>query len=426
MMEGNSQEGSPPSRSTQLLMQMMSQLSEQAAATQGAFQQTIETLRAERDADREETRNQIRALQSAIATPQHTTDGEIANPVPQRLGPVPPVLNAASPPIVLTNETSQGQILTKKKPTLPNPQRFDGTRREFRAWLLEMRSKLHVDGPALGGSLDQFVYIYTRLDKTPQAMAAAYFEKGGLDGCSNPEEFLKYLTTCYGDPNIEQRALSRLETMRQGAKENFASFLPKFEKELADSGGANWGDSVRINSLKRVINGELRSHLAGQLNLPTKYPEFVNALQSLGANLDELRFYNRNQDQSANQSKHRNHRPKENSPRPLTTPKEESADQMDWEPTKAGKVGNGRKASGKPTDKTGPQCYSCGGYGHIARVCANERKEEAVGKEKPNDGKKSSKAGRAKPKRETSSQDREESDSESQYDTASDQESGKE
>lgn len=135
-----------------------------------------------------------------------------------------------------------------------------------------------MDGPALGGSLDQFVYIYSRLDKTPQAIAAAYFEKGGLGRSSSPEEFLKYLTTYYGDPNIKQRALSRLETMRQGAKANFASFLPKFEKKLANSGGANWGDLVKINSLKRVINGELRSHLAGQLNLPTKYPEFVNAL----------------------------------------------------------------------------------------------------------------------------------------------------
>ena len=99
---------------------------------------------------------------------------------------------------------------------------------------------------------------------------------------------------------------------------------------------------------------------------------------------------------------------------------------MDWEPTKAGKAGSGGKPGGKPTDKTGPQCYSCGGYGHIARECANERKKEATGKEKPGDRKKASKAGRAKPKKETS-RDGEESDSgSSQYDTASDQESEKE
>lgn len=76
-------------------------------------------------------------------------------------------------------------------------------------------------------------------------------------------------------------------------------------------------------------------------------------------------------------------------------------------------------------DKTGPQCYSCGGYGHIARLCANERNKEAVGRRELRDRKKSSKAGHVKPKREMLSQDREESngDGDSQYDTASDQES---
>jgi hypothetical protein len=66
--------------------------------------------------------------------------------------------------------------------------------------------------------------------------------------------------------------------MRQGPRENFVILLPKFEEELAHSGGASWDDAVKMNFLKRVISGELRSHLAGQLSLPIKYPEFVNAL----------------------------------------------------------------------------------------------------------------------------------------------------
>ena len=51
--------------------------------------------------------------------------------------------------------------------------------------------------------------------------------------------------------------------MRQGHKEQFATLLPRFERELADSGGSGWANSVKINALKRVINNELRSHLAG-------------------------------------------------------------------------------------------------------------------------------------------------------------------
>jgi hypothetical protein len=194
-----------------------------------------------------------------------------------------------------------------------------------------MESKLRVDGAAIGSLADQFAYIYSRLDQTPQAMAAAFFENGGLLGTRNPADFLRYLSNSYGDPNVAQRALSRLETLQQGGKESFATFLPKFEKELADSGGSTWTDAVQINHLKRVINQELRTHLAGQLNLPQTYNDFVQALQNLGANLDDLRFHTKyrsswRQPQQAQESTYTR------SGRPTR------ADAMDWEPTKVNQV----------------------------------------------------------------------------------------
>jgi len=408
-------------------MQMMSQMSEQAAATQQAFQQTIETLRAEREADREETRTQIRALQTAVATPRHASPGEIANPVPQRIGPAQ-ILDTMSPPLIAVTEEQRNIAYSKKKPTIPNPKLFDGNRRNFQAWQLAMESKLQVDGPALGGPADQFAYIYARLDQTPQSLAAAYFRRGGNDGNRNPAEFMEYLTSCYGDPHLKQRALNRLETMRQDEKESFAAFLPRFERELADSGGANWDDEIKINALRRVLNREMESYLIGQLTLPTAYPGFVNALQSLGANIEGHRFRNRKMERKQPFRRNANREEDSRDRQPTQPQKEETTDKMDWEPTKAGKVGSGKKSNDKPMTMTGPQCYSCGGYGHIARQCANERDKEAAGKKKPKDGKKASKAVRVKPKRETLSQIGEESDGDSdgQYNTASDHESEKE
>lgn len=195
-----------------------------------------------------------------------------------------------------------------------------------------MRSKLRVDGPAIGSSSDQFAYIYARLEETPQAMAAAFFTRGGPHGNFDPDQFLAYLVACYGDPNTEQRALSKLESMTQGERESFASFLPKFEKELADSGGADWSDVVKINHLKRAINHEMRTYLTGQLSLPKDYPSFVNALQNLGANLDDLRFHTRK----------RRPRIGSRSPSPVQKTKSDTipakGDEMDWEPTKISRV----------------------------------------------------------------------------------------
>ncbi|KAJ6436802.1 retrovirus polyprotein [Purpureocillium lavendulum] len=228
-MEANNRDEDSPGRTSQMLMQMMSQMSEQLQSMQASQQ----ALRAEREMDREETRSQIRAIQSAIATPAATPH------------PPAPTITEPEPRCSIPREMAPA----KRKPTLPDPQRFDGSRRKFRAWQLEMQSKLRADGLALGGPPDQFAYIYARLDQTPQAMAAAFFEKGGPDGRFDPSQFMQYLTGCYGDPNVEQRALARLEAMRQG-----------------------------------------------QLNLPKEYPGFVNALQNLGANLEDLHFHSRKQE----------------------------------------------------------------------------------------------------------------------------------
>jgi hypothetical protein len=270
MMESNDQTGAGSDQPT--MIQAFAQLTRQLSA-----------IREDQAADREAYRTQIQAIQELLVQRRQTPSPP--NPPPELLTPNITSRQPSPPPIGTW----------KKKATLPDPPRFDGTRKNFRTWQLEIRSKLRVDGPVLGLRADQFAYIYARLDQAAQAMAAAYYEKGGPDGAHDPDQFLAYLTACYGDPNAEQRALSRLETMRQGEKESFSTFLPKFEKELADSGGAEWNDTVRINSLRRVINHDLRTHLAGQLSLPREYPAFVNAVQNLGANLDDLRFHEKKQ-----------------------------------------------------------------------------------------------------------------------------------
>ena len=85
-------------------------------------------------------------------------------------------------------------------------------------------------------------------------MTTTFAESGGPGRAFNPDAFLTYLSACYGDPNLKQRALGRLTDLRQGDKESFAAFLPRFEKELTDSGGSTWPDDVQINHLRSSLN----------------------------------------------------------------------------------------------------------------------------------------------------------------------------
>ncbi|OAQ57219.1 retrotransposon gag protein domain-containing protein [Pochonia chlamydosporia 170] len=349
-METNSQEGGSPSRTSQLLMQMITQLSEQAAATQQAFQRTIETLqterqsdRAERNNDREEMRAQIRALQSAIATPLE----DIANPAPQRANSIPPVLNITSPPNIISYEQAQDSIIARQKPSLPNPPKFDGTRKNFRPWYLEMRAKLIADRLTFRNEQEVFSYIYARLEGTAQNMSAAYFEQGGPDGSQSPDCFLDYLNRRYGDPNAKRRALDRLRALRQRPEESFATFFPKFEKELADSGGGSWEDAVQINYLEGALNYTLRDRLISVTVIPTTFNEYAELLLTISSRLDSRDYLPQNRHQKLTG-------PQKGAVLPPKQSREsacgEDTDQMDWETTKASRALS-KKSPRRDTDR---------------------------------------------------------------------------
>ena len=167
-----------PEAEAQSLVQMMARMMSQ-----------MDDIRAEQASEREAMRVQIRVLQENVASLQ-------ATPTTIPLSPTPPAL----PTVTVTPSSPPGQ--TKKRATLPDPPRFDGTRKKFRTWKQEMESKLETDGLAIGTQRDQFAYIFARLTDAPQAMSAAYYDHSKQTGTTDPLEFLSYLSSCYLDPNL--------------------------------------------------------------------------------------------------------------------------------------------------------------------------------------------------------------------------------
>jgi hypothetical protein len=97
---------------------------------------------------------------------------------------------------------------------------------------------------------------------------------------------------------------------------------------------------------------------------------------------------------------------------------------MDWEPTRASKAESKRDA-GKARNRTDVECYNCGQHGHIARYCRKERRDPNRKKTNPQREQPQAKAARAKTKTPEGSKSGA-SEHESQYETASDQDSEKE
>lgn len=243
---------------------------------------------------------------------------------------------------------------------------------------MEIKSKLAVDGPVIGSRSDQFAYIYTRLEKSAQNMTVAFVEKGGPDGLFDPDRYLQYLASIYGDPNSQARALDRLRHLRQKENEKFSAFLPRFEKELADSGGAEWPPYMQINQLEGALNLTMRDRLVGLINLPRDdFGAYIQILQTIGSMLDSLAYAKKGRAQRASPSPER----KKRSQVKEVTEASVADDQMDWEPTRANSalIRDNRKLEGrrakwvdkKEIDRRAKEgrCFRCGRSGCRVEKC---------------------------------------------------------
>lgn len=257
----------------------------------------------------------------------------------------------------------------RPKHALPTPSKFDGRRSNWEAWRLEMENKLLVDGAAIGGPNEQFAYVFTLCTGNAAIMLATFARESrgaGHDGTY----FLNYMESIYGDPNRQENASNRLRTMRQG-KELFATFLPKFERVLAQAGGhKGWPDDVKISTLRGAIADDLRRVLVGNLFLPTKYHEFVAALFKISSQLaiEETHRKSASSRLPASQTM-------------TTAPSQDIAEEMDWEPTRAAHVTT-RRAQGYEAKrarwvdektyqerKDDGRCLRCGSSEHFIRNC---------------------------------------------------------
>lgn len=296
------------------MLQLISQLTNQ-----------LHNMQTQQAQDRENSQAQMRQLQESIQTLRQNqlTPLTTAGPNPYEF-PLPDSPPNKSIPVPVPS------VSHRMRAALPDPPKFSGNRSEFRTWYLEMEAKLSVDHDALGGSREQFAYIYSRLDRSPQNMASAYFAQGGLGANRDPTQFMEYLKSCYGDPNSKGRALERLRTLRQGRNESFGTFLPRFEKELAEAGGGQWIDEVKINYLSGGLHEQMRDRLINVPTLPEEYHLYVQTLQTIGSRLDSFSHDQRR----SKSSQHLTSSDQANGQVKPVTQAMVAPDIMDWEPTK--------------------------------------------------------------------------------------------
>jgi len=293
----------------------------------------------------EQQHAQVQALQAALAA----TNSE---------------LQALQQPISPPMETPQAHTPTptpgtaRPKAILPSPPKFDGTRSEYEGWRSLVRDKIDVDGEAIGSARNQFLYVASRLEGKGLQLALTFITTGRSAPDASAAHLLDYLDSIFGDRHKAQRAVETLRTMRQGPKELFSAFLPRFEKALADAGGMAWPDEVKRSHLDGAMTFELRRLTITMPPIAT-YGAYVNEILRVSDLYRSTMRY---------------------APREQSTAHRGTGDAMDWEPTRAAAAAPLRDGQKKKRAQWVDQkemekrrqdgrCFRCGASGHRIDKC---------------------------------------------------------
>jgi hypothetical protein len=247
----------------------------------------IEELVAGRRADRDTMRimeGRLNELAVSSRTTEERVNG-LATDLQENLTVSPQTIqggrtpNTEIPPIVVAPQV--------QKKALKWPDEFDGNRSKFRGWKQEIEDKLDMDGDLIGPWKAQWYGINQCLGEKPRRVVATFYASGGPQGDHNPEAFLSYLESSYGDPNQASKAATKLRTLKQSDHQTFATFLPTFEQTLAEAGGFSWPDTAKLTMLDSAINDNLRRALVS-VDLPDVYSEWVQQVMKVSYKLEAL------------------------------------------------------------------------------------------------------------------------------------------
>ncbi|KAM4061816.1 pol-like protein [Hirsutella rhossiliensis] len=246
-----------------------------------------------------------------------------------------------------------------RKP-LPNPPKYDGSRKSYSAWARQMRDKLDLDAHYYSGSRELWYLINSCLDERPQQVVATFYAAGGPGGSYDPQEFMRYLDRTYQDSNIQSRAAATLRTMRQREDQPLASFLPRFEQALAEAGGADWPDSAKIVFLENAINARLQESLVTAV-LPDDYQGWLARVQEIAGRLERLKPGRQPTSTERTPQQLPRQRPKEE-------PEDPDGDVKMTDINRIGHESKGRRhVDKKPKDER--RCYRCGRTDHLIVDC---------------------------------------------------------
>lgn len=292
----------------------------------------------------------------SLATPTVNTPRPQPALTPESIAKTPEATSMEAPPSIDSQSASSAKLSER----LPDPDRFEGDRKDLRRFVSQIHEKMNVNRDRYPTSQSRMTYVTNRLRGAPYAQILPHIKRG-ICQLKDYEDILDILDRAFGDPNRVNNARNELFRLRQTNKE-FGVFFAEFQR-LALEG--EMSEEALPTLLEQAINRELRGMLIHNEPPTREYHQFANFLQDLE---NRRRHYEGNQ-QPAIRAYASAAKPITSQPVPrmnpvkpaerVTTPPSANPDAMDLSSTR--QFATSRRERG--------ECFRCGSKEHLIRSC---------------------------------------------------------
>lgn len=208
----------------------------------------------------------------AINATMPTVSTPLPVPTPEPAAKSPAATPVGAPASITPPSTSSAHLSER----LPDPDPFDGDRKDLRRFVTQIRGKMTVNQDRFPTPQSRMTYVTSRLKGAPYDQILPYLH-GGTCQLPDYEEILNILERAFGDPNRARNARNTLFRLRQGNKE-FSIFFAEFHR-LALEG--EMPEAALPTLLEQAINRELRSMLLHHQPPEGDYHQLATFLQNL-------------------------------------------------------------------------------------------------------------------------------------------------
>lgn len=253
---------------------------------------------------------------------------------------------------------------------------YSGDREGLESWISQAHAKLLIDYAGCDEAT-MFFMLHNKLRGEAARQLQPWVQAVVNTTQMSARNLITQLELSFGDPHQKEKAQRKLHKMRQNQR-SFMEYFTEFRKLVLEAGGTNWPDTIKKSYLEAGLNHELQRSMIGQGSNMQSFEDYCTELKRVSDQLEAFNLRNRNLTRtsyhlpsSTTKSYYGNNLVPRRAPSPVL-------EKMDWEPTNATKVAQGRRAKWVNQEelqkrKEKGDCYRCGASDHRVLLCPYQK-----------------------------------------------------